>query len=252
MNIPRFGARAALATAALAAVLVTGKPAAAVDPTFNFEVKGQIYSETTDLRKRRRPPGNADGHPLPASPPGRHRHAGRHLRLQVPDVRRLRHVQAGLPRLRDDVAGRRRERPRHPDHRRLRHRQLLREAELQDRPHEDAPDACEPGRLLRTALAGPVDVRLQRLRHLARQVQPRPRRRGLGRFPRRQAPLLRGRLPGTRGALQGDQPAERRGRHLIARALEQPANTSVASTTPSSTPSPDRATRGRTSEIRRS
>jgi len=48
MKTPRFGARAALVTAALAALLVTGKPAAAIDPTFNFEVKGQIYSETTD------------------------------------------------------------------------------------------------------------------------------------------------------------------------------------------------------------
>lgn len=49
MNIPRFGARAALASAALAALLVTGKPAAALDPTFDFEVKGQIYAETTDF-----------------------------------------------------------------------------------------------------------------------------------------------------------------------------------------------------------
>lgn len=49
MNIPRPGARAALASAALAAVLVTGRPAAAIDPTFDFEVKGQIYAETTDF-----------------------------------------------------------------------------------------------------------------------------------------------------------------------------------------------------------
>ena len=49
MNIPRFGARAALATAALAAILVTGQPATAIDPTFDFEVKGQIYAENTDF-----------------------------------------------------------------------------------------------------------------------------------------------------------------------------------------------------------
>lgn len=49
MNIPRFGARAALVSAALAALLVTGKPAAAIEPTFDFEVKGQIYAESTDF-----------------------------------------------------------------------------------------------------------------------------------------------------------------------------------------------------------
>jgi hypothetical protein len=49
MNIPRFGARAALATAALAAFLVTGRPAAAIDPTFTWDVKGQVYSETTNF-----------------------------------------------------------------------------------------------------------------------------------------------------------------------------------------------------------
>lgn len=49
MNFPRFGARAALATAALTALLVTGQPAAAIDPTFDFEVKGQIYAENTDF-----------------------------------------------------------------------------------------------------------------------------------------------------------------------------------------------------------
>jgi hypothetical protein len=49
MNITRFGARAALATAALAAILVTGKPAVAIEPTFDFEVKGQVFSETTNF-----------------------------------------------------------------------------------------------------------------------------------------------------------------------------------------------------------
>ena len=49
MNNPRLGARAALVTAALAALLVTGQPAAAIDPTFDFEVKGQIYAESTDF-----------------------------------------------------------------------------------------------------------------------------------------------------------------------------------------------------------
>lgn len=49
MTSTRTRARAVLVTAALAAALAVASPAIAFDPTFDFEVKGQVYSETTNF-----------------------------------------------------------------------------------------------------------------------------------------------------------------------------------------------------------
>ncbi len=49
MTFTRVRVRTALATAAVAAVLTAASPAIAIDPTFEFQVKGQVFSETTDF-----------------------------------------------------------------------------------------------------------------------------------------------------------------------------------------------------------
>lgn len=49
MRITRTATHAVIAIAALVIVLATASPAMAADPTFNFEVKGQVFSETTNF-----------------------------------------------------------------------------------------------------------------------------------------------------------------------------------------------------------
>ena len=49
MKFTQAGARAVLVTAVLVAALLPTSPAAAFEPTFEFEVKGQVFSETTNF-----------------------------------------------------------------------------------------------------------------------------------------------------------------------------------------------------------
>ena len=100
------------------------------------------------------------------------------------------------------------------------HRELLRAVPAEDRTDQAAADAREPRRLLRPAVAGPVVLRLQRLRQVAGEVQPRLRRRGLGRLQRRQAALLHRRLPGAGGRRQDAPSLHRRHRHVVHRAQQ--------------------------------
>ena len=218
MTSTRTRARAVLVTAALAAAFAVASPAIAFDPTFDFEVKGQVYSETTNFGTGvDRTGSRTDIH-------------FQRLRLVVTGMLDDTYgfkfqtcgacgtSKQGFPRLRGDAAGRRRERPRRAHHRRLRDRELLREAELQDRPDEAPSHAREPGRLLCASVAGPLDVRLQRVRHFSRQVQPGPRRGRLGRLPRRQAAVFCRHLPGAGGDREDHPSLQRRHGDLLAAA----------------------------------
>ena len=179
MRTNRRGLGAVLGTMLTALVLAPGSTAYADDQepaettaetkaepaserSLDISVKGQIYSETTDFGAGQDRQGTrTDIH-------------FQRMRLTLTGMLDEKFgfkfqtcgacgtTKQGCARLRRHRAGRRRERSRHPHHRRLRDRQLQRGIQPEDRPHEDPADPREPRRLLRAAVARSLDVRLHR------------------------------------------------------------------------------------------